>query len=556
MEACSLRGSIDSVKAVALLAAALVGPITAQVTERVSVDSGGIEGNGWSGFTSISADGRYVVFTSYSSNFVPGDTEGFKDVFVRDHQRGKTECVSLDPQGAPGDEDSLVASISADGRYVAFGSLASNLVSGDRNEFVDVFVRDRQNAKTELVSIDAFGAQGNDDSSAPAITPDGRFVAFVSYASNLADGDMGGFGDVFVLDRWTGTIERVSVDSFEVQGNSHSGVGGPSISADGRYVAFVSWAGNLVPGDTNTDPDVFVRDRRAGTTERVSVSSFGAQGNHVSQLPSISADGRFVAFASGASNLVPGDTSGLDVFVRDRWSGTTERVSVDAFGGQGNDSSDWPSISADGRFVAFHSRATALVPGDSNWDVDTFVRDRRSGTTERVSVDSLGAQGNNMSYQPSISADGRFVAFESLASNFVDADTNGWDVYVHDRGSRTGTANRFLGPVGSAGSASTPVVLTPGSDHGGRPLLLSVSDPRGPGGEDLVPLVILTTRVELELRSMLGFFSAAPGSPVEIQIPVLADPSLLPQTLHAHGFLLDGRQGRPCLVPALVTRVE
>src|SRR5260221_244418 len=239
------------------------------------------------------------------------------------------------------------------------------------------------------------------------------------------------------------TTERVSVATGGAQGNANrTAFQFCSISAGGRVGAFQSDADNFVAGETNGVQDVFLRDRRSGTTERVSVGTAGTQGNDNSGdipalAPSISADGRFVAFQSAASNLVAGDTNGrLDIFVRDRRSGTTERVSVATDGTQGNDNSgDWGlSISADGRFVAFISSATNLVSGDTNANNDVFVHDRQSGTTERASVATDGTQANFYSRLPSISADGRFVAFLGNASNLVPGDTNGWaDVFVLDR---------------------------------------------------------------------------------------------------------------------------
>jgi len=236
------------------------------------------------------------------------------------------------------------------------------------------------------------------------------------------------------------TTERVSVDSGGLQGNSWSST--PSISSDGRFVAFRSVASNLVSGDTNSTWDIFVHDRQTSQTTRVSVDSGGLQGNGRSQSTSISSDGRFVAFHSRASNLVPGDTNGTyDIFVHNRQTGQTTRVSVDSGGLQGNSLSEMSSISSDGRFVAFESYASNLVPGDTNGEADIFVHDRQTGQTTRVSVDSGGLQGNNHSDGPmSISSDGRFVAFQSEATNLVPGDTNGrTDIFVHDRQPNTPT---------------------------------------------------------------------------------------------------------------------
>ena len=207
------------------------------------------------------------------------------------------------------------------------------------------------------------------------------------------------------------TITRLSVDSAGNQANDSSV--NPSISADGRFVAFESNASNIVPGDTNNTSDIFVRDLSTNTTTRVSVDSAGNQANKVSSQPSISANGRFVAFTSEASNLVPGDTNNVaDIFVRDLLTNTTTRVSVDSAGNQGNLVSSDPSISANGRFVAFQSQGSNVVPGDTNNTNDIFVRDLLTNTTTRVSVDSAGNQANSFSQDASISADGRCVALD------------------------------------------------------------------------------------------------------------------------------------------------
>jgi uncharacterized membrane protein len=405
--------------------------------ERVSVDPSGVQGNGASNSCAISADGRYVAFYSAASNLVTGDTNGQSDVFVRDRQTGATTRVSVDSAGTQGNGGSERPAISSDGRYVAFYSSASNLVTGDTNGKWDVFIHDRQDGTTTRVSVDTAGAEGNGDSWSSVISSDGRYVAFYSVASNLVTGDTNGQPDVFVRDRQSGTTTRVSVDSAGTQGNY--GSSGCAISADGRYVAFFSTANNLVAGDTNNANDVFVHDRQDGTTTRVSVDSSGVQGNGSSESPAISADGRFVTFYSDASNLVTGDTNGTwDVFLRDRQSGTTTRVSVDSAGTQSNGMSFSRGISADGRYVTFYSIASNLVTGDTNGKWDVFMRDAQSGTTTRVSVGSAGTQGSGDSKVPAISADGRYVAFESVASNLVTGDTNGQsDVFVATIGEPT-----------------------------------------------------------------------------------------------------------------------
>ncbi len=380
----------------------------------MSVSSAGIEGNAQSFEPAISADGRYVAFSSLASNLVVGDTNGMADIFVRDRVTHATDRVSL----------GYSASISADGRYVAFGSEASNLVADDANGTNDVFVRDRTEDTTVRVSVSSAGIEGNAQSFEPAISADGRYVAFSSVATNLVGDDTNAAVDIFVHDLMTHRTKRVSISSAGIEGRKRSF--GPSISDDGRYIAFWSLAYNLVGNDTNRVADVFVRDRTNHKTKRVSISSAGVQADGASQYPSLSADGRYVAFGSQASDLIAGDTNDeSDVFVRDRTEKTTERVSTSSAGVQGDDFSAFPSISADGRYVAFYSRAGTLVDDDTNGWYDVFVRDRTEETTARVSVGSGGVEGNGSSWKPAISADGRYVAFESDASNLVPDDTNG-----------------------------------------------------------------------------------------------------------------------------------
>jgi len=370
-----------------------------QETTRVSIDSTGVQGDSQSDAPSISTDGRFVAFYSHAANLVTGDTNNAADIFVHDRLDRETTRVSVSSAGEQANDYSYTPVISANGRFVAFHSLASNLVPDDTNNVFDVFVHDRQTGETTRVSVDSAGAQADFGSVFPVISVDGRFVAFASYASNLVAGDTNHAADVFVHDRQTGETTRVSVDSAGAQGDNYSYL--PSISADGRFVAFYSAASNLVAGDTNHTVDVFVHDRLTGETTRVSIDSDGVQANSDSYLPSISADGRFVAFTSHASNLVAGDINyAPDIFVHDRLTGETTRVSVDSAGAQANASSEFPKISADGRFVAFYSSASNLVAGDTNDAVDIFVHDRLTGETTRVSVDSNGAQANSYSFFP------------------------------------------------------------------------------------------------------------------------------------------------------------
>ncbi|MDD5268139.1 MAG: CARDB domain-containing protein [Methylococcales bacterium] len=419
-------------------------------TTRVSVSSAGTQADcsyiteyGCSFTDAISADGRYVVFSSYAGGLVAG----YGSLYVRDRVTGKTTRVNGVSNNAFEIFDT--SAISANGRYIVFSSKVNNLVPGDTNDALDIFVRDLVTGTTSRVSVSSKGEQGNDYSFKPAISADGRYVAFRSWADNLVDGDTNGNTDVFVRDRMTGKTTRVNVSSTGVQGYGNdegdyfndfrSRI---AISADGRYVAFSTNANNLVTGDTNGIDDVFVRDCVNHTTTRVSVGLAGVQGNSYSREPAISADGRYVAFESAANNLIVGDTNRTwDVFVRDRTLNTTTRVSVSSVGTQANSNygSSTSAISADGRYVAFSSDANNLVAGDTNGTADVFVRDRTTNTTSRVSVSSAGVQGNygylgSGIWGLAISVDGRFVVFDSYATNLVAGDTNNApDIFVRDR---------------------------------------------------------------------------------------------------------------------------
>ena len=431
--------------------------ILSGTTERVSVASDGTQGNQESIYDAISVDGRYVAFGSSSTNLVAGDTNGYSDVFVHDRQTGETTRISIASDGTQANANSYRPFISADGRYVAFTSRATNLVSGDTNGFPDVFVHDLQTGETSRDSIASDGTQGNNWSGSSYVSADGRYVAFDSNASNLVNEDTNGYFDSFVHDRQTGETTRISIASDGTQGNE--GSSSPSISADGRYVAFHSFASNLVESDTNGYSDVFVHDRQTGETTRISIASDGTQGNEGSSSPSISADGRYVAFHSFASNLVESDTNGaVDVFVHDMQTGETSRDSIASDGTQGNSQSDNPSISADGRYVAFESNASNLVYEDTNVVYDVFVHDSQTGETSRVSIASDGTQGNSASVETSISADGGYVAFLSYASNLVNGDTNGVkDVFVHGLG-KGGASYSISGHISDPGGNPIPGV--------------------------------------------------------------------------------------------------
>ncbi|MBL8767023.1 MAG: hypothetical protein JNL94_06655 [Planctomycetes bacterium] len=324
--------------------------------------------------------------------------------------------------------------MSAAGRYVAFTSRASNLVPADTNDVEDIFVRDRRTGETTRISVSSTGAQSNGASVFPSMSANGRYVSFHSWANNLVDGDANGVADVFVHDRTSGLTIRVSVDSLGTEadlGGSHS-----AISANGRYVVFESSASNLVAGITDAlgQLDVFVHDLKKRETTRVSMNGAGFPPNGHCGRPSISANGRCVAFQSGATNLDPADSNGVDdVFVHDRKAGWTRRVSIRSDGAEQTEHAFIPTISASGRHISFHSLGS-FVGDDTNGSYDVFVHDLKAETTTRASVASDGTEANSDSFENSLSANGRYVAFYSFADNLTNDDSGDHpDVFVHDR---------------------------------------------------------------------------------------------------------------------------
>jgi Tol biopolymer transport system component len=411
--------------------AALAGSSGGPRTQRVNVSSSGAQARGNSDGPALSADGRFAVFTSDAPNLVRGDTNRASDAFVRDLKTHKTQRVSVSSDGQQANGGSHFASISSTGRYITFLSYATNLAGRDRLGHRDVYLRDRRLHKTIRVSVSSSGEQGTGASGQQApVSSDGHLVAFVSW-SHLAPEEQDRSPDVFIRNLRTHKTEVVSVGLGGIPGNNYSG--DPSISADGDVVAFDSHSTNLVRHDRGTGDDVFVRDLTTHTTTMASVDSSGRQKQGVSLSPSISADGRFVAFSSLAP-LVENDTNGLeDAYLRDLKSGTTERVSLGPTGNQSvQDQSVASGVSAHGEFVSFLSGGQDLMPPDANGpSYDGFVRDVASHTTLRTGVNSSGEQANDGVSPATISADGRFVGFWSTSTNLVPRDTNGHgDLFV------------------------------------------------------------------------------------------------------------------------------
>jgi Tol biopolymer transport system component len=415
----SLRGPAGAslITLLLLLGAPASSHAAAAATERVSVSSTGTQGDSESSEPSVSADGRYVAFFSEASNLVPG-SNAF-GVFVRDRATNETQLAGRNSSGTPIAAEN--PALSADGRHVAFTSF---------DDDGQILVRDLTSDTTELASQSSSGHPGNSFSDNATISANGRYVAFSSDATNLTPLNPKTRRNEFVRDLNSGTTRQVNVSSGGKAGNGDCHK--PSISANGRFVAFESKATNLVPGAVR-GWQIYLRDLVKHRTTLISKSSAGKAANGTTRNAAISGDGRYVAFSSQATNLIRGDSNHTwDVFRRDRVAGKTKRFSVSSGGKQGNGESRYPAISNHGGYIAFESKATNLVKGDTNRIADAFLH-TAGGQTKRVSVSTTGAQANGPVFPflprsvPAISADGRFVGFDSTASNLVAGDTNGSD---------------------------------------------------------------------------------------------------------------------------------
>ncbi|MCC6972967.1 MAG: hypothetical protein IT322_03045, partial [Anaerolineae bacterium] len=402
-----------------------LGPII-----RVSVASDGTQGKpfGDANGGSISADGRFVAFAASYNNLVPNDTNNTGDVFLHDCQTGETIRVSVSSSGVQANNHSYASHISRDGQFIGFISWATNLVAGDTNGVEDVFVYDRITAQVERVSVSSTGVQGDGISWGAAFSGDGRFVVFNSDASNLVSGDTNGYRDVFVRDRLTSETTRISLSTAgeEANGNSVS----ISITTDGNLILFNSDASNLVEGDTNGVTDAFLHNRLTGQTVRVSLAWDGSEANGATYGGWVSNDGQAVVLDSEASNLIPGDTNNeSDVFFRYLVTGAVTRVSVDSEGNQAEGSSGSGRASDDGRFISFSSTADNLTLYDDAL-FDVFVHDRVTGLTILVSTAADGTPGNDDSFVHGITSNGDYLAILSYATNLVPNDTNnGYDIF-------------------------------------------------------------------------------------------------------------------------------
>ncbi len=389
---------------------------------RVSLDLDGAATNGSSSFPQISDDGRYTVFESSASDLVPRDTNNSTDVFLYDRITASTTLISKGRfgNGVSARGTSYRPAISANGRYIVFVSDAEDLTAWNiNNNKNNIFRYDRETDSTLVTSITDVGADlANGHSYNPQITPDGRYVVYESIASNLVDNDQNGASDIFRRDLLAGRTTRVSVSTGGAQGNNNSKY--PQITPNGRYIVFQSSAVNLVDGiDANNAPDIFLRDTQRGETFKISVAG-NRGGNRGSYSPQVTPDIHHVVFESDASNLVDNDNNGRsDIFVRDLSGGGIRRVSVDSNGTQANNGSYTAQITDDGRQVIFQSHATNLVAGDVNGKFDIFTHDIGDNKTSLVSAKPDGTQTNNHSYHPQVTPDGRFIVYGSDATNLT-----------------------------------------------------------------------------------------------------------------------------------------
>lgn len=395
----------------------------AQEISRVSLNYESHQANGANTLADVTADGTVVVFESGAGNMVPGDWNSMPDIYYRDLVSEETYRVTISLEGDDTDNTSHEPVISSDGSTVVFTSYATNLIEDDTNEAPDIYALDTGSGEIFRVSVGGPGAEANGASGNPAVSGDGAYITFLSLADNLSGADTNNAWDVYVRYRSINQTVRASVSSTGVQANGDSGP--PSITDNGFMIVFSSLATNLVGGDTNDAADIFLRDLSSSTTKRISLGPSGEQANGDCSRPAISGDGRFVAFESAASNLVPGDTNGqIDVFVRDLEDGRTQRVSLASDGAQANSGSCCPQLSGDGRFIAFTSDADNLVGGDTNGVADIFVHDRVAETTFRVSPPPTAEEADGPSAHPVFSNDGGSLVFESSASNLVAGDDN------------------------------------------------------------------------------------------------------------------------------------
>ena len=416
---------------------------------------------------SFSADGRLVVFASYSNHVVPGLTNLFTgpQIFLLDTVTGVTRLVSATATGVPCNSGCDDATISADGSTIAFASDATDLASQPTTSWRNIHVYDVATGTLSLASVAANGNLPDNDSHHPVLSGNGRQVVFTSRAGNLVLGDNNGIEDVFLRDLVLGSTEWISAPRF---GGSTGQSFGGSISADGRFVAFLSDASTLVPNDPPFTSDIFLLDRAIGTLRVASTTPSGTRSTGFPQLPRLSLDGQWLVFQSDATDLVPGDTNGaVDVFAHSITGQVTFRISQTPQGAAPAGASDYGFPSADGRFIAYRSAASDIVAGDVNAKADVFLYDMLSGRTELVSVSTTGVQGNQSCDFPQLDPTGRKVMFQTRSTTLAGPVTpNTSNLLVRDRGC---VVTRYCSASPSSAGCSAAILgsgtpsATPGS---------------------------------------------------------------------------------------------
>jgi hypothetical protein len=434
--------AVSGVLAYGLISPAAISATVPGINVGISVSTGGGNPDNLAMKPSSSQDGRYIAYVSAATNLVSSDTNGQTDIFVRDRLNGTTTMLSVSSSGVQANGPSNRAQISANGRYVTFESTATNLVSGDTNAKSDIFVRDQVLNTTQLVSSSSAGVIGNDYSGEPDISADGKHVVFNSYATNLVSSPSITYNGVYVKNLSSGEVKLVSKSASGVAPNAL--INTPSISCEGRFIIFSSGANNLVSGDPNyplvkNKQRIYLVDMLNGGT----LDYLTGTADKSMSPGQISCNGNYIPLVSAASNIVSGDTNLVnDTFLYDRINSSFERISISSTGTEGNGANygESMSVSNDGKFVTFASTATNMVSGDTNGKVDVFLRNRQAGTTEVISMNASSVLGDGDSLDAAISYDGRYVSYTSAATNLVSGyGTTANAVYS----SQTGAGNDY-----------------------------------------------------------------------------------------------------------------
>jgi hypothetical protein len=439
---CLIRKSAESParklmkKSIVITTLALCGAVMSStvfsnemITVRVSVSTDNnqpidTDTENYEARPAISDDGRFVVYESTAYNLVENDTNNKSDIFLRDRELQTTVRISNGINGEQANGDSATPQMTGNGRFIVFGSTATNLIANDGNNFKDIFIYDTVNKTTERITQTKDGVGYNDHSGVANISDDGRYIVFPSLASNWVGEDLYNGLNVLLHDRETKSTITTNP----------TGGGRPNISADGQFICFSGWSASIVPDDTNGQTDIFLYDVTTQLISRVNVASDGTQANGYSSLCSLSADGRYVAFQSDGTTLVSNDTNvSTDIFVHDAVLQNTERVSLSATGGESDSHNNYPSLAKDGIHIVFQSYSTNFAT--TKQGMSLFTKNRLTGDIRLVSIATDGTNRESIDagyMHPAISGDGQHVAFQSGQTNLVQDDTNDtFDTFVH-----------------------------------------------------------------------------------------------------------------------------